>query len=160
MFNSFTTALNTLCKTLPILFDEGSTPFHSLCARLILSRIYNLAHLALMSRCKYFPYQISSRAFILIDPPSDSLSVYYSSIESIIDAYSATFSSFPTKLPSSNYTKVIILPVFSWDDVLYRIYENSGHTTSASEYGRDPYYNQLEKFLSNKTPRKETLYVH
>ena len=61
-------------------------------------------------------------------------------------------------LPSSNGPKVIIFPVFSWDDVAYVIYETSGRVTSASEYGRDMYANALEKVFSNKTTCEETIF--
>ena len=42
LFNSFTTAFNTLCGNFPILFAEISAPFHSLCASIIRSLIFNL----------------------------------------------------------------------------------------------------------------------
>ena len=67
-FTYFTTSLKTLCKPLPILFAESYSHFRSLCFCIIRSRIFNLAYPALMSGCTYFPSQISSRSFVLIDP--------------------------------------------------------------------------------------------
>ena len=43
LFNSFTTALNTLCKTFHILLADSYAPFHSFYDCLIRSRIFNLA---------------------------------------------------------------------------------------------------------------------
>ena len=88
---------------------------------------------------------MSYRAFVLIDPSSDSSSVDDSSIEAKIDSSYATLRSFPTKFTSSNCEKVMILPACSWDDVAYRIYNTYGCITSASEYLRDMYDNALEK---------------
>ena len=34
---------------------------------------------------------------------------------------------------------------FSWDDIVYRMYENSGHVASAYEYGCGVYANALEE---------------
>ena len=72
LFNSYITALDNLCETLPIIFADISSPFHSLCVCLILSRILNLAYLALISGCTQSPYQMSSRAFVLIYFSSES----------------------------------------------------------------------------------------
>ena len=85
------------------------------------------------------------KAFILINPSSESSYVDDSSIESEIDSYYATLHSFSTKFPSSNGVKVIISPVCSWDDVAYIIYDTDSCAASASEYGRDVYANELEK---------------
>ena len=49
LFNSFITALNNLCRTFTILFDDSSNHFHSLLVFLIWSRIFNISPLALMS---------------------------------------------------------------------------------------------------------------
>ena len=73
LFNSFTAALKYLCKPLTILFAESFDTFHSPCVCQIRSRILNLASLVLMSGCKYFPSRMYSRAFVLIDPSSESL---------------------------------------------------------------------------------------
>ena len=54
--NSFTIALKTLCKPLPILLANSYAPFHSLCDCLMWSCIFNLASLELMSGCTWFPY--------------------------------------------------------------------------------------------------------
>ena len=51
VFNSFTIALNNLCKTLPILFTDSSDPFSSPRVCLIQLHIFNLAYLALISVC-------------------------------------------------------------------------------------------------------------
>ena len=91
---------------------------------------------------------MSSTAFVLIDPSSDSLCVYDSPIEAEIYLFSyTTIRLFSTKLSSSNCTKVLIPPVFSWDDVPYRVYETDGCTRSISEYGHDVYANALENVL-------------
>ena len=50
-FNSFTTSLKTLCRPLPILLYEISSPIRSLCACRIQSHIFNIASLMLMSGC-------------------------------------------------------------------------------------------------------------
>ena len=81
LFNSFTTALNNLFKPLTILFTDSLAPFHSICACLIQSLIFNLAYLALRSECTLFPSLIYLRALLLIDTSSESSSVYDSSIE-------------------------------------------------------------------------------
>ena len=47
---------------------------------------------------------------------------------------------------------------FSWDDAAYGIYETSGCTVSASEYGSDVYANALENVLSNTTSCEETVF--
>ena len=75
-FNSFTTALNNLCKPLLILFAESSDPFHSFCVCLIRSRILNLASHMLIYGCIWLLFWISLRAFVLIYPSLDSSSVY------------------------------------------------------------------------------------
>ena len=62
----FTATLKTLCKCFPVIFSESSTPFHSLCSCLIRSRIFNLAYIALIFGCTWFPFQMSSRAFVLL----------------------------------------------------------------------------------------------
>ena len=62
-----------------------------------------------------------SRAFILIDFSSESLSVDNSSIEDKIDSYHSALRLFYTKVPSSKYAKVIMSPVCSWDDAVYGI---------------------------------------
>ena len=81
LFNSFETALNILCKTFPILFSESYNPLHSLCACLVWSRIFSLVYLALTFGCTWFPSQMYSRAFLLIYPSSESLSIdYFSSV--------------------------------------------------------------------------------
>ena len=77
------------------------------------------------------PYQMYTRAFLLIDPSQESLSVYDSSIESKIGSSYATLRSFSTKPPSSNCAKVIILPVCSWYDVVYGIYKTAGFIAGA-----------------------------
>ena len=46
--NSFTTALNTLCRPLPIIFSDSYAIFHALCIYLIRSCIFNITSLALM----------------------------------------------------------------------------------------------------------------
>ena len=83
--------------------------------------------------------------FLFIDTLSESSSVDDSSIESEIYSSSATLRSFVTKLPSSKFAKVIILPVYSWYDVAYGIYKTDGCVASASVYRRDVYPNALEK---------------
>ena len=122
LFNSFTTSLKILCGPFPILFAESYFPFQSLCACLILSRIFSLASLALMSGCTWFPSQKSFRAFVLIDLSSDSSSVDDSSIVAEIDSSPATFRSFYNKSRSSNRAKVMISPVCSCDNLAYGIY--------------------------------------
>ena len=75
LFSSLTADLKTFCKPLPILLFDSSAAFHSLCAFLILSRIFSLSYLALISGCTWFPCRMSSRKFVLIDPLLGSLSV-------------------------------------------------------------------------------------
>ena len=73
-----------------------------------------------------------SRLFVLIDPPLESSSVNDSSIEAKIDSSSSAIqSSFFTKFPSSNFAKVIISTVSSWDYVAYGIYMTDGCIVSA-----------------------------
>ena len=67
LFNWSTTALNSSCKPLPILFYESSAPLHLICAWLIQSIIFNLAYLALLSGCIWLPSKMSSWLFVLID---------------------------------------------------------------------------------------------
>ena len=55
--------------------------------------------------------------------------------------------------------KVIMKPVFSWDDVAYKIYETAGHTASVSIYGRDVYNNALD-FFSNTMSFGKTISVY
>ena len=50
-----------------------------------------------------------------------------------------------------------MLPVSSWDDVAYRIYDTYGRVTSASKYGCDVYANSLENVSPNTTPCEETI---
>ena len=66
-----------------------------------------------MSRHIWIPSRITSGAFVLIDPSSESLSADDSSIETKIYSYSSALRSFSTKLTSSNYAKVIMSPVCS-----------------------------------------------
>ena len=49
------------------------------------------------------------------------------------------------KPPSSKFTKVIISPVCSWNDVLYGLHNAYGRVASASKYGHGWYANALEK---------------
>ena len=81
LFNSFKILLKALCKPLPILFAESSTPFYSFCVCLVWSHILNLASLVVMSRCIWIPTQMSSIAFVLIYPSSESSSIDNSSFE-------------------------------------------------------------------------------
>ena len=67
-----------------------------------------------------------SRLFILIYPSSYSLSVENSSIEEKTDSSYSALRLFSTKSPSSKYAKVIMSPVYSWDDVVYGIYKTAG----------------------------------
>ena len=87
---------------------------------------------------------MSSREFIIIYLSSESSSIYDSSVEAEIYSTSATLRSFYTKPPSSNCANVIILSVWSWYDVAYRIYETAGPVMSASEYGCGVYANTLK----------------
>ena len=43
-----------------------------------------------------------------------------------------------------------MLPVCSWDDVAYGIYETDGRIAIASEYGRDVYANAVEYIFQIK----------
>ena len=81
-----------------------------------------------------------------IDLSSESSSVDDSPIEAKIDSYSSSLCSFYNKPPSSNRAKVILLPIFSWDDAVYRIYNTAGCMTSSSEDGRDVYANTIMIF--------------
>ena len=142
-FNLFTTTLKNLCKTFPILFDENYDTFHSFCVCLIKSHILNLESLVLISECIWLPYQISLGEFVHKDPSSDSSSIDDLSIEAEIDSSSSAFRLFPTKYPSTNYAKVMMSTVFSWDDVVCGIYETTVHIENSSEYGNDMYSNAL-----------------
>ena len=51
-----------------------------------------------------------------------------------------------------------MLPVCSWDDTAYGIYDTSGCVKSASEYGRDMYAKTLENVSSDKKSREETIF--
>ena len=51
LFSSFTTALETLCKPLNVLFADIYAHFHLFCVCIIQSRILNLSYLALMYVC-------------------------------------------------------------------------------------------------------------
>ena len=75
-----------------------------------------------------------------------------------MDSSSATLRSFYTKLPSSNFAKVIIFPVCSLYDVAYIIYKTSVWVVSASEYGCDMYADALEKVSPNTTSREENIF--
>ena len=99
IFNSFTISLHDLCKTLPIIFAESSSPFHSLCALFIWSYVSNLEYIALTSGCIWFPSRMSSRSFLLIDPSSGSSSVDDSSIEAENYSSSTTLRSKSNKIP-------------------------------------------------------------
>ena len=85
LFRSFATALKSLCKTFPVIFVKTYAPFYSFWVCLILSRIFNLASIVFISGCIWLPSRIFSRAFVIIDPSSESLSVDNSSIEYGID---------------------------------------------------------------------------
>ena len=50
-----------------------------------------------------------------------------------------------------------MLPLFSWDDVAYVIYDTAGRVSVASEYGRHVYANGLKGVLSNTTSCEETI---
>ena len=76
------------------------------------------------------------------------MSVDNLSSEEKIDSYSYALRLFFVKLPSSNCEKVIMLPVCSWDDVAYGIYETDGRIVSASKYGSDVYANALDFFVN------------
>ena len=67
---------------------------------------------------------------------------------------SSALKEFSNKPPYSNCAKVIMLPVCSWYDVAYRIYENVGLMASASQYGHYVYANVLERVLSDTTSRE------
>ena len=157
LFGSFEKHLNNLCKPLTILFVKISPHLHSFWVFLIRWPIFSLESLALISGYILLPSQMSSIEFVLIDPSSDSFSVYDSTIEDKVYLSSSSLHSFSTKLPSSNCAKVIMLQVLSWDDLAYGIYESSGRITSASEYGCDVYANKLRKVSSNKTSWEETI---
>ena len=101
---------------------------------------------------------MSSRAFVLIDPSSESSSVDDSSIEAEMDSSYSALCSIYSKPPSSKCAKVIMLPVYSWDDVVYGIYKTYGFIVSESEYGLDVYANTIENILSNTTSREETIF--
>ena len=81
--------------------------------------------------------------FVLIYPSSESSDIYYSSIDAEIDLSSATLSSFPTKLSSSNSAKVIISSACSLDYVAYGLDHIAGPGTSVPEYGRDVHVDTL-----------------
>ena len=151
-------SLKILCRPFPVLFNESSYSYHSIFFLLIWPCIFSLAYLSLISGCIWLPYQMYLRAFILIYPSSDSSSVDDSSIESKIDSPSYKLHLFSTKLHSSKYSKVIMSPFCSWDDVAYGIYKTAGCVMIASEYGRDIYANALEKYLSNTTSCEETIF--
>ena len=51
LFNSFTAALNNLCKPFPIIFADIYSPLHSLWFCLIMSCVFSLASLALIYGC-------------------------------------------------------------------------------------------------------------
>ena len=53
-----------------------------------------------------------------------------------------------------------MLPVCSWDDVAYRIYNNSVCIVGAYEYGCDVYANTLGLISSNATSCEETIFVY
>ena len=135
-FNYFTTNLKTLRKTPPRIFSESSSHLSPLYARLIWSHILNLSSLPLIFRCTYFPSQISSRSYVLINQSSALLSTDDSPIESEIDSYSTKLCLFSNKPPSTNFEKVIMSPVCSREDVAYGMYDTTGHISSASEYGQ------------------------
>ena len=108
--------------------------------------------------CTYvFSILVSSRAFVIIYQSSEPLSVDDSSIEAKIDSSSAILRLFSTIFLSENCAKVIISPVFSWDDVSYEIYENYGRITSDSGFRRDVYANALENHSSNTMSCEETI---
>ena len=123
LFNSFITALKQLCGPFPIFIVEMSANFHSFCAFLIWSRIFNLEYLTLIFGCMWYQYFMSSRVIIIIDSSALLANIsadYYSSaddskltFESKISFKSeiGSFGSFSNKLPSSNYAKVLIFPV-------------------------------------------------
>ena len=157
-FNYFTITLNNFCNMFPLLFDERSAPLCLFCDLLIWLRIFNLACLVLIFRCTYHPSQISLRASVLIYPSSHLSSAYYSSIEAKINSSFAKFHSFLDKLPPSNCSKVIMFPVFTWENVTYGMYETDGCIKSDSEYRHEVYANALENVLSNKTSCEETIF--
>ena len=54
--------------------------------------------------------------------------------------------------------KVLILPVCSWEHLVYGLYDTTGCIASAFEYGRDFYANALENVSSNTTSCEETIF--
>ena len=86
---------------------------------------------------------MSSGEFILIDFSLELSSADDSSSEPEIDQSSTKFCQFSNKPPYPNCEKVIILPVCSWNDVGYIIYETAVCIASDSEYGCDQYDNAL-----------------
>ena len=102
---------------------------------------------------------MSSTASVLIDPLSELSSTYDSSIQSKIDFLLLNYVYFPNIFSSSNCSKVIISPVFSWDDVAYRMYNTNGRVPSAYEYEHEVYANALENVLSNTTSFEEPCFV-
>ena len=64
------------------------------------------------------------------------------------------------KIPSSKCSKVIMLPVCSWNYSAYGMYETTGCVASASEYGHDVYANSLENIFSNAMPCGEAIFLN
>ena len=75
-----------------------------------------------------------------------------------MDSSSTKLCSFSNNLPSSNCAKFIMLPVCSWEDLAYGMYETVGCVDIAFEYGCDVYDNNLEDVLSNTTPCEEIFF--
>ena len=82
--------------------------------------------------------------FVLIDSSSELSSADDSSIESKTDLSSTKFHLFYNNSSSSNGAKVIMSPVFPWDDIAYEIYKTAGSIAIAYEYVCDVYANALE----------------
>ena len=134
---------------MPILLTESYATFHSLCAFLIWSHIFNLEHITLIFGCRCFLYQMPSRAFVLIHFSSELFSPQDSSSEAEIDlSYTKIFSFFNKRL-YSNCAKGILSQFSSWDDASYGIYKTASSVASDYEYGQDVYANALGNLLSN-----------
>ena len=106
LFSSFKTTLNSLCKTLPIIFTNISATLYSLYVCLMRSHMINIASLALMSGCIWLSYRMSSSMSVLIDPSSESSSIDNLSIEAEIDSYYSALNCFLLNCPLQNVQKL------------------------------------------------------
>ena len=102
---SFTTALNTFCKPLPMFRVDNNAPLHSVCLSLMQSRIFYPDSILFTFGRDWLTPQISSNISVDIGSSSDSLPESITSISSSI-IYSGIIESSSDSLPLSASSQV------------------------------------------------------